>query len=239
MDVLFNDSDNGSFISGSLTLNPTLRTSIVATTSERAYGRTYSLNLAHRTRKSNWSLRYSDDLTTSQQQLLSQVGIEIYICPTGFEVCHSPSIALKSRLCASASRYYPFHLWLTKHTFQKHSTGTVSYRLRRSSFALSILIRNGSSKVCSEAMMRLVACKPPGVCALPPTPLSRSRPASPRMKSVAHPVAKTISGISAYRHTHQFQPKVSGSVEVRHQERKSSDAGYDENSVAARLNMSF
>ena len=41
--------------------------------------------------------------------------------------------------------------------------------------------------------------------------------------------------------THQFQPKVSGSVEVRHQERTSTDAtgGYDENSVAARLNMSF
>jgi uncharacterized protein (PEP-CTERM system associated) len=41
--------------------------------------------------------------------------------------------------------------------------------------------------------------------------------------------------------THQFQPKVSGSVEVRHQERKSNVVGSDftENSVAARMNLAF
>jgi hypothetical protein len=41
--------------------------------------------------------------------------------------------------------------------------------------------------------------------------------------------------------THQFKPKVSGSVEARHQERKSKPASddYSENSVAARLNLTF
>jgi uncharacterized protein (PEP-CTERM system associated) len=41
--------------------------------------------------------------------------------------------------------------------------------------------------------------------------------------------------------THQFQPKVTGSLEARHQERKSNLAGTDftENSVAARLNLTF
>jgi uncharacterized protein (PEP-CTERM system associated) len=41
--------------------------------------------------------------------------------------------------------------------------------------------------------------------------------------------------------THQFQKKVTGSLEARHQERKSNlvTGDYSENSVAARLNMSF
>ena len=213
MDVLFNDSDNGSFISGSLTLNPTLRTSIVATTSERAYGRTYSLNLAHRTRKSNWSLRYSDDLTTSQQQFTA--------------------IPL-------------FNPVLTNETFvSKNLVGSVSYTLRRNTFNLSLYNneREYESATGDDSTRGLQASW-------------SLRPAVHTTFTLSGGVSRNeISGISTSREddlwnlslvtTHQFLPKVSGSVEVRHQERKTNPAvgpaagGYDENSVAARLNMSF
>jgi uncharacterized protein (PEP-CTERM system associated) len=208
MDVLFNDSDNGSFISGSLTLNPTLRTSITATTSERAYGRTYSLNLAHRTRKSNWSLRYSEDLTTSQQQFTNFVPV--------------------------------FNQNLKDETYvAKNLIGTVSYTLRRNTFNLS-LYNNGREYQSIAGNDK-----------------TRGMQASWSLKPAAHTTFTLSGGISKNEisapsreddlwnlslvTTHQFQPKVSGSVEVRHQERKSTVAtgSYDENSVAARLNMSF
>jgi uncharacterized protein (PEP-CTERM system associated) len=208
MDVLFNDSDNGSFISGSLTLNPTLRTSITATTSERAYGRTYSLNLAHRTRKSNWSLRYSEDLTTSQQQFTNFVPV--------------------------------FNQNLNDETYvAKNLIGTVSYTLRRNTFNLS-LYNNGREYQSIAGNDK-----------------TRGMQASWSLKPAAHTTFTLSGGISKNEisapsreddlwnlslvTTHQFQPKVSGSVEVRHQERKSTVAtgSYDENSVAARLNMSF
>ena len=209
MDVLFNDSDNGSFISGSLTLNPTLRTSITATTSERAYGRTYSLNLAHRTRKSNWSLRYSEDLTTSQQQFTNFVPV--------------------------------FNQNLNDETYvAKNLIGTVSYTLRRNTFNLS-LYNNGREYQSIAGNDK-----------------TRGMQASWSLKPAAHTTFTLSGGFSQNEisgppsreddlwnlslvTTHQFQPKVSGSVEMRHQERTSTDStgGYDENSVAARLNMSF
>jgi uncharacterized protein (PEP-CTERM system associated) len=241
MDVLYNDSDNGSFISGSLTLNPTLRTSLVATTSERAYGRTYSLNLAHRTRKTNWSLRYSDDLTTSQQQLINQVGVEIYTCPTGLESVIPPALPSSPACVLLLQGVAPISSLVDQTYVSKTLSGTVSYRLRRSSFALSIY----DTKREFQSL-------------LGSNDETRGLQASWSLKPAAHTTFTLSGGVSQNEisgppsreddlwnisliTTHQFRPKVSGSVEVRHQERKSSDAtgGYDENSVAARLNMSF
>jgi len=225
MDVLYNDSDNGSFISGSLTLNPTLRTSIIATTSERAYGRTYSLNLAHRTRKSNWSLRYSDDLTTTQQQFTNFFG---YLCPVG-------------TLPPNPSCIPVFIRYQNNETYvAKTLIGTVSYTLRRNTFNLSLY--NNEREYQSIAG----------------NDKTRGMQASWSLKPAAHTTFTLSGGVSqnqisgppdreddlwnlTLRATHQFQTKVSGSVEVRHQERTSDQISgeYAENSVAARLNMSF
>jgi len=225
MDVLFNDSDNGTFVSGSLTLNPTLRTSIVATTSERAYGRTYSLNLAHRTRKSNWSLRYSDDLTTSQQQFTAFAGL---LCPIG-TIPPDPT-------CIPV-----FNTVLTDETYiSKNLVGAVSYTLRRNTLNLRLFNNRREFQVSGL------------------TDTTQGIQASWMLKPAANTSFTLSSGLSQNEisgppsredelwnlslvATHQFQPKVSGSVEVRHQERTSTDAtgSYDENSVAARLNMSF
>jgi hypothetical protein len=76
-DVYYNDSnadDDDKYISGSVTLNPTLRTSIKASSTQRSYGESYGLNLSHRTRQSTWSLNYQDDLTNSQEQFLNYAG---------------------------------------------------------------------------------------------------------------------------------------------------------------------
>jgi uncharacterized protein (PEP-CTERM system associated) len=240
MDVLFNDSDNGSFVSGSLTLNPTLRTSITASTSERAYGRTHSLNLAHRTRKSNWSLRYSDDLTTSQQQFINFLGnADAYTCPSGKlyqQVGAPPPVGCTyDGITSFFSQNQVNQTYLAKNLI-----GSVSYTLRRNTFNLS-LYNNEREYQSTTGNDR-----------------TRGLQASWSLRPAAHTTFTLSGGVSRNEisgppsreddlwnlsliTTHQFQPKVSGSVEVRHQERKSNQAAgdYAENSVAARLNMSF
>lgn len=245
MDVLFNDSDNGSFVSGSLTLNPTLRTSITATTSERAYGRSYSLNLAHRTRKSNWSLRYSDDLTTSQQQYLDYSGVKnAYFCPVSNKVeivpyGQPPSDPVTCVYVLSSGP--PSQAQLNQTYLSKNLMGVVGYSLRRNTWLLSLFDTRREYQGFAGG-----------------SDTTRGLQASWSLRPAAHTTFTLSGGVSRNEisgtpsreddlwnlrlvTTHQFQPKVSGSVEVRHQERKSTDAtgGYAENSVAARLNMSF
>jgi uncharacterized protein (PEP-CTERM system associated) len=154
-------------------------------------------------------LRYSEDLTTSQQQFTNFVPV--------------------------------FNQNLNDETYvAKNLIGTVSYTLRRNTFNLSLY--NNEREYQSIAG----------------NDKTRGMQASWSLKPAAHTTFSLSGGISKNEisgppsreddlwnltlvTTYQFQPKVSGSVEVRHQERKSTVAtgSYDENSVAARLNMSF
>lgn len=241
MDVLYNESDNGNFLSGSVTLNPTLRTSINASASERAYGRSYSLNLTHRTRKSNWSLRYQDDLTTSQQQFLNPLGTLLYYdCPTGPEP-YIPG-TLPSNPACILKAVALFNPVLVNQTYlSKTLNGMVSYTLRRNTWMLSLFDTRREFQNIGGG-----------------NDTTRGLQASWSLRPAVHTTFTLTGGMSHVESTstvnrqddlwnlglvatHQFQSKVSGSVEARHQERKSNQTGgdYAENSVAARLNLTF
>jgi hypothetical protein len=252
MDVYFNDSDNGHFISGNLSLNPTLRTTINASTSERAYGRTHALKLTHRTRKSNWSLNYQDDLTTSQQQFANFTG---FLCPTGV-------------LPPDPSCIVIFNQPQSNETFvAKNLIGGVSYTQRRNTWNLSLY--NNQREFLSNNAANTSA----NTTTNTPTNTTRGVQASWSLRPAARTTFTLSGGLStidthgtlgrkdALSHiglviSRQFKATVSGSVEVRHQEREahfvsnnsvsnnavsnnSASNDYAENSVAARLNMSF
>lgn len=243
MDALYNHSDNGDFLSGSVTFNPTLRTTINATSSRRAFGRSYGLNLSHRTRQSHWSLRYQDELTTSQQQFLNFLGdVYVYICPTGLEYLPVGVPPSDPAACTLTNIIRVFdQTQLNQSYVSKTLNGTVSYTLRRNTWTLGLYdhrrdylgVVGGSDS-------------------------TQGLQASWGLKPAAHTTFTLTGGMSKIETsgttdrqddlwnlglvvTRQFQPKVSGSVEVRHQERESNLPGddYAENSVAARLNMSF
>lgn len=226
MDVYYNTSDNGDFLSGNVTLSPTVRTSINASASQRAYGRSYGLNLSHRARHSNWSLRYQDDLTTSQQQF--QGG--------GFG-CTDPNLLPSDPACIPV----PFSQTQINQTYlSKNLIGTVNYTLRRNTFTLSLYNNqrefqgNGNSDT-TRGLQGSWSLKPAARTTFTLTG---------GMSQVESSVTTNRSddlwniGLSA---THQFQPKLTGSLEVRHQERQSNqpNGDYSENSLAARVNMSF
>jgi uncharacterized protein (PEP-CTERM system associated) len=245
MDALYNHSDSGNFVSGSVTLNPTLRTTVKASSSKRAFGRSYSLSLAHRTRQSNWNLSYSDDLTTSQQQYLNYSGvIYAYLCPVSHTIEFLPYGVAPSDpgSCIRFNQYGSPSLAQINQTYvSKNLVGVVGYSLRRNTWLLSVFDTRREFQGLTGG-----------------SDTTRGLQASWSLKPAAHTTFTLTGGMShvesigtpnrqddlwniALVATHQFQPKVSGSLEARHQERKSSLAGSDftENSVAARMNLAF
>jgi uncharacterized protein (PEP-CTERM system associated) len=241
MDALYNHSDSGNYVSGSVTLNPTLRTTVKASSSKRAFGRSYSLSLAHRTRQSNWNLSYSDDLTTSQQQYLQFLGgADTYICPAGkvYQPVGAPPIA-----GCTYDGITPFFSQnqINQTYLAKNLVGSVNYTLRRSTWQLSLFNNQREFQGLAGG-----------------SDTTRGLHASWSLKPAAHTTFTLTGGMShvesigtpnrqddlwnvALVATHQFQPKVTGSLEARHQERKSNLVGSDftENSVAARMNLAF
>jgi uncharacterized protein (PEP-CTERM system associated) len=234
MDALYNHSNDGNFLSGNLTFSPTPRTVIKASSTKRAFGRSYSLNLTHRTRFSNWGLSYQDALTTSQQQYLNYLGT-VYVCSDG--KVYLPADLPASGNCtpvAITSQTQDNRTYLAKNLI-----GTVSYSLRRNTWQLSLFDNQREFQ------------------GAPSNDTTRGLQASWSLRPSAHTTYTLTGGMSRNESstsslqddlwnlglvaTHQFQKKVTGSLEARHQERKSNlvTGDYSENSVAARLNMSF
>ena len=59
---------------------PTRRTSVEASVGERYFGNTFSFSGSHRTRKSRWTVRYSEDVSDITQQFLEQSSRLFWVC---------------------------------------------------------------------------------------------------------------------------------------------------------------
>lgn len=234
LDALYNQSDSGDFLSGRVLISPTLRTTLDASLGKRAYGRSYSLGLSHRTRHSNWSLRYQDAVTTWQQLVMGSVGA--YICSDGTSGILQPG-DFPPPGCLIFGDVVP----RDESFISKHLAGSVSYSLRRHSWHLSLYGNRREYLVSSDTdtltgFQGSWDYKPVGNTTYTLTAgLARNESEG---GSVRDDDLWNI-GFIARR---QFQPKLTGSVEVRHQER-TANAGtaddYTENSVTARVNMTF
>ena len=243
-EVYYNASDNGNFLSGNVTARPTLRTTVNASAGKRAYGRSYSLGLAHRTRHSNWTLRYQDDLTTSQQQFLGFFGnLDEYSCATGLEYYlpgEQPPAAAGCtyiRTVALVGQVQVNQTYLSKSL-----VGAVSYNLRRNTWTLSVYsnereLQGTGGGDTIHGLQATWSYKPrPRTTYTLTTGISQVDSSGATLGNRQDDLWNI--GLVA---SHQFQKKFTGSVEVRHQERQSNQptGDYAENSVAARLNMSF
>ena len=241
MDMLYNTSDNGDFLSGSVTARPTLRTTLNASAGQRAYGRTYTLGMTHRSRHSNWNLRYQDELTTYQQQFLNYLGsVDEYSCPTGTEFTlhgdppSDPANCTLVRVLDAYSQTQSNETYLSKNLI-----GTVSYNLRRNTWTLSLYNNRREFQTSGTNDTTLGLRATWGF-----TPEVRT---TYTLSGGISKVEESVTGRSddlwniGLVVSRKFQPKLRGSVEVRHQERVSNLAGgdYSENAVAARLNMTF
>lgn len=243
MDVYYNTSDNGDFVSGTVSLNPTLRTRIQARTSQRAFGRTMGLDVSHRTRRSNWQLSYQDDLTTSQQQYLNYFGnLDAYLCSTGIRLYLPGQTPPATDGCIYLGPRAIFGQTQINQTYRaKNLMGTVSYSLRRNVWTLNVYdntreIQGASGTDSIQGLQASWSFRP-----VPRTSytlnLGTSQVSSTGILGAREDDLWNIGLVA----TREFQRKLVGSLELRHQERESDQANndYTENSVSARLNMTF
>ncbi|MBM4180808.1 MAG: TIGR03016 family PEP-CTERM system-associated outer membrane protein [Betaproteobacteria bacterium] len=236
-DVYVNHSNNGNFLSGSATLSPTPRTSFKASTSQRAFGRTYGLAFSHRTRQSNWTLNYQEDLTNSQQQFLNYVG-SIYENNCGGVISYSASpVSLPG--CVSRRLDLVNQSQLNETYTSKVLSGAMSYTHRRSTFRLSAY-HNKRHYQSSGAEDKTIGLQG-----------SWNLRASPRITyALTGGVSRDETSVGGDESdlwnlglslTHRLDAKTSAVLDLRHQQRNSDQPGdsYKENAVTARLNMSF
>ncbi|MDP1926690.1 MAG: TIGR03016 family PEP-CTERM system-associated outer membrane protein, partial [Thiobacillus sp.] len=66
--------------------SPTRRTSVEASFGKRYFGNTYSLSASHRTRISQWTASYSENVSDITQQFLEQTSRIFWLCNTGIAV---------------------------------------------------------------------------------------------------------------------------------------------------------
>lgn len=71
----------GSHYSAGFTWSPSQRTSVDASIGRRFFGNSFSLHTRHRSRKTIWNLGYSEDITSTQSQLLMNTGLPAQILP--------------------------------------------------------------------------------------------------------------------------------------------------------------
>jgi uncharacterized protein (PEP-CTERM system associated) len=235
-----NDEDNKHFLSGSVTLNPTPRTSLRASADQRSFGRAYGLNFSHRTRQSNWTLNYQEDLTDSNQQFLNYTGT-LYAHTCGGAVIYTNSPIPPAGCVANPGLNLNLvNQSQTDETYtSKILSGAVTYTQRRSTFLLSAYANKRSYESSGDADEKTYGLQ--GSWNLKTAPTTTF--------TLAGGVSRDDNGGDDPDHlwnlglavTHQFDAKVSANLGLRRQQRSSDEAGesYKENAVAARLNMSF
>ena len=254
-EIAYNFSDSGNFVSGSVTLQPTLRTTLKASSTQRNFGRSHSLSLNHRTRKSSWGLIYQERLT-SYDQLVFQKVFDLLDCGGGLFVMVPPgtslpgctplsNAALASLTSLGLTPFLPVSLQQTY--VNKGLTGLFSYTLRRASVSLSLFDTRqeyqGTGAVGREdrrtGLQAALSLRPGERTTLTlSTGVSHLEVDDPNNAGNNREDDFWNIGLTL---THRFQPDVSGSLELRHQQRDSnlSNQDYTENAVAARLNMRF
>jgi uncharacterized protein (PEP-CTERM system associated) len=254
---LGNSKVDGPFWNVGFDWAPTIRTQIGATVGQRFFGNTYSFNLTERTRRTTWNARYSEDITTTSGNIATAglVGV-YYACitpPQGTVPVATTSNGLFVVLIPvgtqPATQYgcqvtnlgaIGINLSLVNDVFvAKNLTAGMSYSLGRSIFSLNgFNLRRDFQQGGSYDRQT-------GVFAgwnwrLTPLASFNLNGNVTRIDVATSNQTNNFWALSAGLNR-QFQPKLNGSVIVRHQVQTTNrpGSGYTENSITALINMSF
>jgi uncharacterized protein (PEP-CTERM system associated) len=241
------DQASGMYWNAGINWAPTLRTSLNATAGKRYNSDSYGLNLTHRTRKSTWALRYREEIVDAYAQLTATGAFDIYDCggiprlvvaggapPDSSECGNLPPQLLVPAL------QLPYSQLVDGFNLNRSWSGSTTYKTGKSVFSLSmnksnrkLLASNGSDNTYGLVGSWTLRVGP--------------RTSSSLLFNATHsetnnPASAESDDLSlAWLLSYQLSRQATGVVELRRVERTSGTAtgAYDENSVSARLNMSF
>lgn len=242
------------------TWNPSLRTSVQATTGRKFYGSSQSLAINHRSRYTVWSVNYSDGVTTSRDQFLLPAAVDTAAMLDRLFVPRYPDPAERQRAVAAyiAATGLPTSLadsvnYLSnRYILQKQFQASVALNTAKTNTVFSIFdtrrnalsVQQSDSALLGPNLLNLNdATRQQGASATLIFNLS-SRSAFlasdtySRVDSLATGIATTNRMLRATL-TRQLKPKMKAGVEVRRVSGPAANvtSSYRENAVAASLSM--
>lgn len=258
-------SSGGPFWTAGFAWNPSQRTSIAANAGKRFFGNTYSLKADHRSRRTFWNVSYDEGITTTRDQFLLPATIDTagFLAKSPQFIAAFPTEA--ERLAAAetfisanglpTSLADSVNLLTNRFFLQKSLRASVSITGVRSTIVLSLFDIKREAQTSQTADSALLGTsdlslldntKQVGVSAL------WNRRISPRTSAnISAAYTRTSSPASGRQDefktlriglTRQLQPKVNGTIELRHNEldsNQSSSFAYKENAITASVNIRF
>lgn len=251
----------GSFWTAGLAWAPSTRTSIDASAGQRFFGNTYSFNASHKSRKTLWSLGYNEDITTTQSLFSDSVLTDTASSLNQLWAAQIPDPIARQLFVDSfiQNNGLPLFLsrpvnYLSNRTFlQKRLHGSVSIAGKKNTLILSLFsaLRDAQTPQAQDtALLGTVnqamndKTKQVGGTALWNWQIGSRTSASfsaGYTRSNTAFLANTDNN-RTYRIslTRQFQPKLSGLLELRRLDQSSSQSSnYQENAITASLSMKF
>lgn len=247
----------GLFWSTGLEWNPTPRTHLSATTGRHYYGRTNALDFSHRTRLTLWSLNYSESVTSARSQFLvpSSVGTAGYLDTLFLSSIPDPAArqtAVQNFIAQNGlppSLTVPLNFFTNQYFLVKAWQGSFGILGIQNSVIANVFTQTSESTNAGQPATGDFATssstKQTGVSLVWTTRLSSQTSSNvnasyTRNESPGLNREDNLKNINLSL-THQFQPRLTGSLSYRWLQNDSNQvgAGYTENAVTAAVNMRF
>jgi uncharacterized protein (PEP-CTERM system associated) len=247
-DYLSATETDGSSWSAGFGWSPGRRTSIEASIGERFFGSTYSLSARHRTRASNWNVRYAEDLSDLSLFLFTTGTVYDYLCTDPLRIyVNWPFNVSPAPECQIIGVGEPGMLFdLRNGVFvSKSLSAGVSWGIGKLNYSLNAFdLRRDFQLLDAEDRTQGVTAAlsyrlAPNTRATGSLGLSRnSIPATLSTSGTERvdDISRLTLGV-----THQFDPDLSGGLTYQHQQRDSNAmfGDFTENRITATVNMSF
>jgi uncharacterized protein (PEP-CTERM system associated) len=251
---------HGRYWSAGATWTPSPRTSVSASLGRRFFGHTYNLDASYRMRSMFWTLGHNEDITTSHDQFLNlpPTGLGDFLNQLWLTRIPDPQVrqqtikaflGLSQLLGTTGNVNYFSH----RYFLQKQWNLATVYSGQKSTLTLSLSRNARTAQTASEVDSLLLG---PGELNLEDRTRQSALQAgwnwrmSPKGSLNLSASTNTVRSLSTGRQdrngalvldlTHQLQPKVSASAELRHVRHTSNAGGdYRENGVSVSLSMQF
>lgn len=260
--VALTDKPSGVFYNTGFVWKPTSRTDVSATIGHRYFGQTYSFLANHRARNTVFNVTYSEDVTTTQQQYSAQPAVstaafldKLYSGQIPDPVARQQvvdALIQSSGLASTISN--PNNSLSNTYFLQKNLQGSVAVTGARNTVVFTAFdarrtaqsLQRADSVITTSPLSALNdSNKQLGFNALWNMQLA-SNLSGVTSLNATRTTSLTTSRVDNYKAfrvgvTQKFQPKLTGSVELRHSQQNSDVLGGDirENAVTASLLMQF
>lgn len=237
---------SGLFWNAGVNWSPSLRTTLSATAGKRYNGNSYGLDFTHRTRKSTWALRYSEEIIDAYAQVTALGAFDVYDCAGIPKFVVAGGSAPDSSECGGlppqlvfAAGILPYSQLVNGFNLTKSWSGVTTYKTGKSVFSLNL---NSSRRELLATNSADDTYSLGGSWALRIGPRLRSTVLA-NSSHAETATAQSDDWSMAWLLAYQFSRQTTGQLELRRVERTSGTGtaagAYEENSVSARLNMSF